>query len=181
MSDRFDDLLGGVDDSRERERLRRVHELLLSVDAPPEREAPATRPTRRPFRLALLAAALAAAAFGVGYVAGDERGGQETARVIEMSGVGAERDASATIELLEADAAGNWPMVVRLRGLEPNGPGYDWYELWLTKDGERLGSCGRFKVRAGLTEVSLSVPYPLQDYDGWIVTRGRSEQPLLTT
>jgi hypothetical protein len=101
--------------------------------------------------------------------------------VIEMTGVGDERDASATIELLAADRAGNWPMVVRVRGLEPNGPGYDWYELWLTKDGERVGSCGRFKARAGLTEVSLSVPYPLQDYDGWVVTRGRSEQPLLTT
>jgi len=72
-------------------------------------------------------------------------------------------------------------MVVRVRGLAPNGPGFDFYELWLTKDGDLLGSCGRFKVRAGPTEVSLSVPCPLEGYDGWVVTRGRSEQPLLTT
>ena len=36
MSDRFDELVGEIDDPGERERLRRVHELLLSVDAPPE-------------------------------------------------------------------------------------------------------------------------------------------------
>ena len=69
MSDRFDELVGEIDDPRERERLRRVHELLLSVDAPPEPspvarpEVPAVTPSRRRSRtLALLAAALAAAA-----------------------------------------------------------------------------------------------------------------------
>ena len=50
-----------------------------------------------------------------------------------------------------------------------------------TKDGERLGSCGRFKVHAGVTEVSLSVPYGLRGYDGWVVTRRDSDRVLLTT
>lgn len=181
MSDRFDELVGEVDDPAERERLRRLHDLLLSVDPPPDVAVPVRAGGRRRYGVALLAAALAATAFGLGYLAGDDRGEREATRVIQMTGVGAERDASASIELFAADAAGNSPMRVRVRGLEPNRAGYDYYELWLTKDGERLGSCGRFKVRAGLTEVSLSVPYPLRDYDGWIVTRGRSEQPLLTT
>ena len=34
--DRFDELVGDIADPAERERLRRVHELLLSVEAPPE-------------------------------------------------------------------------------------------------------------------------------------------------
>ena len=43
---RFDELVGGVEDPVERERLRRVHELLLAVEpppaaAPPLRAAPA--------------------------------------------------------------------------------------------------------------------------------------------
>jgi hypothetical protein len=37
VSDGFDELVGEIDDQQERERLRRVHELLLSVEAPPER------------------------------------------------------------------------------------------------------------------------------------------------
>ena len=45
MSDRFDELVGDIEDPAERERLRRVHELLLSVEAPPERPAaPAPAP-----------------------------------------------------------------------------------------------------------------------------------------
>lgn len=180
MNRRLDELLDGVDDPAERDRLRRVHELLLSVEAPPAL-VPSLRREQRRLPLVLLAAALAATAFAGGYLLGDPGGEPEAVRTIAMTGVGEERDASATIELLAADAAGNWPMRVRVRGLEPNGPGFDYYELWLTKDGELLASCGRFKVRAGLTEVSLSVPYPLEGYDGWVVTRGRSKQPLLTT
>ena len=70
MSDRFDELVGEVDDPRERERLLRVHDLLLSVDAPPERSptldaappSPASLlPRRRGRALILLAAALAVA------------------------------------------------------------------------------------------------------------------------
>ena len=44
MSDRFDELVGDIEDPAERERLRRVHELLLSVDAPPELPRRARRP-----------------------------------------------------------------------------------------------------------------------------------------
>lgn len=185
MSDRFEELVGDVDDPRERERLRRVHELLLSVDPPPElsepgRTAPVASLRRRHGRtVALLAAALAAATFGAGYLVGERDASPE--RVITMRGVGVERDATASIELLPEDGAGNWPMNVLVRGLEPSRDRNDYYELWLTKDGKPAASCGRFIVARGLTRVTLSVPYALRSYDGWIVTRRGSDQALLTT
>ena len=96
MSDRFDELVGDVGDPRERERLRRVHELLLSVDAPPERSptlgdaappSPAPLlPRRRGRALVLLAAALAAASFGVGWLTGARGGDVQPEQVIAMSG-----------------------------------------------------------------------------------------------
>jgi hypothetical protein len=186
MTDRFDELVGDVDDQRERERLRRVHALLLSVDAPPEvssaaRPEPAVvTPIRRRRRaLALIAAALAAAAFGAGYLVG----GRDTPaeRVITMAGIGAERGATASIDVLPQDKAGNWPMRVRVRGLEPSRDRADFYELWLTANGKPIASCGRFIVAGGLTTVTLSVPYGLRRYDGWVVTRAGSDAILLTT
>jgi hypothetical protein len=66
MTDRFDELVGDVDDPRERERLRRVHELLLSVEPPPELSRPVAPvlplPRRRVRPLALLAATSSAVA-----------------------------------------------------------------------------------------------------------------------
>ena len=72
-------------------------------------------------------------------------------------------------------------MDVHVSGLEPTAGTEDWYELWLTKDGEAIASCGRFTVDADETTVRLSVPYKLRGYDGWIVTRRGSDTPLLTT
>jgi hypothetical protein len=183
VSDRFDELVGEVGDREERERLRRVHELLLSVDPPPDAvAAPVRLPRRRrPQRIAVLAAALAALAFGAGYLFAGNAGDADVVRVIPMEGVGEARGASASIELLAEDEAGNWPMNVVLQGLEPSRNRSDWYELWLTQDGRLASSCGRFIVSGGRTEVTLTVPYGLRNYDGWVVTRRGSEQPLLTT
>jgi Anti-sigma-K factor rskA len=188
VSDRFDELVGEVDDQRERERLRRVHELLLSVDPPPERSpaldtAPVPRPEpllprRRRRTLVLLAAALAAASFGAGWLAGARDGDVEPQAVIAMSGQGG---ATGSIELLPQDASGNWPMLVLVRGLEPSRDRTDFYELWLTKDGKPVDSCGRFTLHPGVTTVTLSVPYGLRSYDGWVVTRAGSDEILLTT
>jgi Anti-sigma-K factor rskA len=186
----LDELIGSPDDldAVERERLRRVHELLLDVPAPPDvprqLQTPAAlrrRPERRRPAQALLAAALALLAFGAGFVAGDRRGDPEAVRTIAMSGVGDGLGAAATIELLPEDDAGNWPMDVHVDGLEPNARGGDWYELWLTKDGRPIASCGRFTVAADEVTVHLSVPYRLRGYDGWIVTRRGSDAALLTT
>ena len=186
MSDRFDELVGEVEDPAERERLRRVHELLLSVEAPPELspaldavavpEPERLFPRRRRRVLALLAAALAVASFGAGWLVAGQ-GDVEPETVIEMRGSGA----TGSIELLPQDASGNWPMRVLVRGLEPSRDRDDYYELWLTKDGELAEPCGRFTVHPGVTTVSLSVPYGLRNYDGWVVTRRGSDEILLTT
>jgi hypothetical protein len=191
MSDRFDELVGDIADPAERERLRRIHELLLSVEAPPELPADhagapvpapvAVLPGRRRYALALIAAALAAALFGAGYLVGGRSDDVEAVKVIPMAGVDSGRGASASIELLPQDESGNWPLNVLLRGLEPSKDRADYYELWLTKDGKLADSCGRFTVHPGLTTVTLSVPYGLRGYDGWVVTRRGSDRVLLTT
>jgi hypothetical protein len=191
MTDRFDELVGEIEDPQERERLRRVHTLLLSVDPPPEVSAalqappPAEPvrllPRRRRTALALLAAALAAAAFGAGWLASARSNDVEAVVVIPMSGTAQAVGATASIELLPQDASGNWPMNVLVRGLAPSRDRSDYYELWLTKDGKLADPCGRFTVHTGLTKVVLSVPYGLRKYDGWVVTRHDSDVPLLST
>ena len=193
MKDRFDDLIddGVALDDVERARLRRVHELLLQVGPPPEvapdlRQPPTEEPVRllqrrRRAPLALAAAAIVLAVFGAGYLVGDRAAAPGVERTIAMEGTASASAASGAIELLEEDDAGNWPMRVRLRGLEPSEDREDFYELWLTRDGEPAESCGRFTVHEGVTEVTLSVPYRLRAFDGWVVTRSGSDEPLLTT
>ena len=179
MSDRFEELVGPVEDADERARLLRVHELLLAA-APPPGIAPRPHAARKPRRpvYALLAAALAATAFGSGWLLGDRS--DHVGAEFELAMAGAE-GAEATIEVLPQDAAGNWPLRVLVRGLEPSRDRSDAYELWLTRDGELADSCGVFTVHPGLTIVTLSVPFPLRSYDGWVVTRRGSDGVLLTT
>jgi hypothetical protein len=189
VTKRFEELIGAPEDlvPEERARLRRVHELLLQVPPPPEvprrLRTPSVvrlRPQHRRWVPALIAAALLTAAFGTGYLAG-RNGDPEVVSSISMTGVGEARGAAASIDLLPADDAGNWPMVVRISGLEPNARGGDWYELWLTRDEKLVASCGRFTVDEDETTVYLSVPYRLRGYDGWVVTRRGSDEVLLTT
>ena len=192
MNERFEDLVD-LDDlaEDERERLRRVHELLLQVSPPPEvpvdlRQPPAAEPVRllpqrRRFTLALLAAALTAIAFGVGFLVGGRSDDAAVFRSVSLAGVNAGRGGFASIEILDKDEAGNWPMVVRVRGLPASKGRDDYYELWLTKSGELADSCGRFILEDGVTEVTLTVPYGFKRYDGWVVTRRGSTEPLLST
>lgn len=190
----FDELVGGDELApEERERLLRVHELLLAAGPPPELPAglrappPEKRanafplfPKRRRAALVALAAALALVAFGGGYLAGDRTTGLETDRVLQMFGTEGAVGARASIELFAKDASGNWPMLITIRGLEPL-PAGNTYELWLTKDGEPAKLCGVFTVHAGATKVWMNAPWKLRSFDGWIVTRTGSTEPLLAT
>ncbi len=190
----FDELLGGQELApEERERLRRVHESLLAAGPPPELpaglrapppEKPANAfplfPKRRLAALVALAAALALVSFGGGYLAGDRTTGLETDRVVQMFGTEGAVAARASLELFEVDASGNWPMLMTIRGLEPLPEGQT-YELWLTKGGEPARLCGVFAVHAGATEVWMNAPWKLKSFDGWIVARTGSTEPLLTT
>jgi hypothetical protein len=181
----FDDLLGPEVTGEERERLRRVHDLLIAAGPPPDvsrRSAPDTNvvPLRRRGRrgvLALAAALATAAAFTIGLVVatGDD---PAVDRVIAMSGPSG---ATASLEVFEIDEAGNWPMLLDVRGLQPAADG-DRFELWLTKDGKPTALCGSFLTNDdGRAIVTMNAPWRFSDFDGWSVVEAGSETPLLST
>jgi hypothetical protein len=195
MKPDFDELAEGAT-PEERPRLRRAHEALLAAGAPPElspqlTDAPTTAPRlsflahRRRELAFVLAAALVAIAFGVGFFLGNNGDEFPESRSVAMHGVGTAQTASASILLGERDSVGNWPMLMRVRGLKPVENG--WYELFLTKEGKKIASCGTFAVReTGVTEVRLSVAYDLKNFDGWVIVAYDAEThktgpPLLST
>lgn len=196
----FRELVGEDVPAGERERLRRVHDLLVAAGPPPELSPALEHPPevggrvisfarRRRGAVLLLAAAIAAAVFGVGFLTGavTHGGGSEsTGLPISMHGTSAAPNALASIRLEKLDAAGNWPMRLTVQGL-PKLPAGGYYELYVTRHGRIAGTCGTFRVGGGRTVVRLNAPYDLRRIDGWIVTRhlpGRSDgasRPLLTT
>ncbi len=196
MTPSFDEIAEGVG-AEERERLLRAHEALLAAGPPPElsprlQQAPQLEAQVIPFlgkrrRAAsfFLAAAVAAAAFAVGFFLGDRGHEFPDSRTVAMHGIGEAANAHASILLGNRDEVGNWPMLVRVRGLEPLERG--WYELFLTKDGKKIASCGTFAVREqGVTEVRLNVPYELKRYSGWVIVAydletHKTGPPLLRT
>lgn len=170
----FDQLVGDDLPPAERERLRRVHELLVAAGPPPEMPSlPAsaqvrTLPGRRAVAL-LIAAALAVAAFGAGWLLRGTNDEFEVRRAVPMRATANAPNASALIELGYADEQGNWPMLVTVRGLKPL-PKNGYYELLLTRDGKPVAVCGSFKVKAeGATTVRLGASYNLRNFDGWVI------------
>jgi hypothetical protein len=85
-----------------------------------------------------------------------------------MRGAAAAPDASATIDVGKRDEAGNWPMVITVRGLRtlPTGGRY---LLYLTKNGRPVAWCGSFAVQDATTTVLLNAPYRFDRYEGWVV------------
>ncbi len=182
----FDELAGGDDLTPEEElRLRRVHDLLLQAGPPPELprtlEDPAAAPDdaevlRFPLRRRLAVTVLAAAAmviagFGIGFLVGHTKAKPASfiaERVVSMHG--ASPAAIGVLHIASADSAGNWPMQLDVRGLATQPARNADYELWLTKDGKAVASCGSFRVHEKTTTVRLSVPYRFSHYDGWVVT-----------
>lgn len=183
----FDRLVGSDLDAAERERLRRVHELLVAAGPPPDLPphfAEAPEPTvvplasrrRRP-ALVALAAAFGAVAFALGFLVA-EIGEAGPERVVAMAGTSG---ATASIEIFPADSAGNWPMEIHVDGLGPP-PSGRLYQLWLTKDGELTALCGSFLPEPdGTTVVPMNAPWKLNEFDGWSVVEAGSTVPLLTT
>jgi hypothetical protein len=181
----FETLVGSDLDAAEDERLRRVHDLLVEAGPPPDlpARAPVTPLARRRRRGALLAvaAALAVAAFALGVAVGDSSRERSTDFVVEMNGTASAADASASVIVYELDDAGNWPMEVAVAGLVTSGSGHV-FELWLTKQGEPISICGSFLTKEdGTASVPMNAPWPLDDFDGWIIVEQGSETPLLTT
>ena len=182
----FDDLVGTDLPDEERARLMRAHRLLVEAGPPPELspeldsvpwpdepQMPLLKPKQR--RPLLLAAAIATA-IGIGFVLGQSTGpsssSMQTVRVVKLAGTNLDSNARGTLELGKADADGNWPMVLRARGLQelPEG-GY--YDLYLTKGGKPVVLCGTFNVKGREIVIHFSAAYELDhfDEDGWVITR----------
>ncbi len=178
----FNEMVGDDLSTEERARLERVHELLVTAGPPPELtpalaepdtaepETPVMLPRRRTGALLALAATIALLAFLGGFLAGQRGERFSAVRAIPMHGTGLARDASGTLDLGKFDESGNWPLRFEVKGLKPL-PKRGYYEMWLTKDGKPVASCGRFDVGSETSTVRLNAPYDLRGYDGWVVTR----------
>lgn len=183
----FDTLVDGDDlDPAARARLRAMHDLLVTAGPPPEvsptlRSVAVMDPTVRTFprrhrRTLLLAAAVAAIAlFGGGYLVG-HASGTDSAFTVPMRGDHGER---AELVVFDKDAAGNWPMRLRLSAVTLDEGAV--YELWLTRAGKLAEQCGAFLALPGRTSVPLNAPYRLKDFDGWVVVPKGSQKAILWT
>jgi hypothetical protein len=192
MSPDFRELVGEEGTPEELARLRRVHDLLVSVEPPPELPRGLARPARprvvslRPRVQAVIGLAAAAAiaiGFGIGYGVRGGGGGFSAAHVVPMHGLGRDAAAKAWIAIGPRDANGNWPLEMTVRRL-PALPRGGWYELYLTSKGKVDVSCGTFRTGARLVRVRLTAPYDLKEYDGWVVTAhvpGERDRILMTT
>jgi anti-sigma-K factor RskA len=191
----FDELVGGGDLAPdEAARLERVHDLLVFAGPPPElsprSEAPQEDepnvfplfPRRRAAATIVLAAAIAIAAFGAGFLVGGRSASDDPERVLVMvAPSGASSPAHASLALFQVDEAGNWPMELTVNDL-PTLPEGQTYALWLTRGGQLADPCGVFSVLpSGATVVPFNAPYKLREYDGWVVVRSGTEEPVLTT
>ena len=169
----FDELVGAEVPAQERERLRRAHELLMQAGPPPELspKSSTVSSTSRSSSSVENWSRKAPVETGVVSVHSAGRDSISTERVVTLAGTSLRPQASGTLELGKNDH-GNWPMVLRVRGLQelPSG-GY--YDLYLTKGGRPVVLCGTFNVGRGQTEIRLTAAYDLSHFDsnGWVVTR----------
>lgn len=183
----FDELVGADLDPDERERLKRVHDLLVTAGPPPELtpevEAGPTlamtlgRSARRRARRrgALLAAAVVVflVAFLAGYIAANGGGnGLSAGHLLKLKGTNAAPAALASLRIQPVDESGNWPMRLSARGL-PKLPPKGYYAVFLVRNGKIYAPCGSFVVRSADSTVSvaLNAPYRLRPGDSWVVTK----------
>jgi hypothetical protein len=194
----FRDLVGDEGTPEELERLRRAHELLIAAGPPPELSPRLAEPPRTPAHRRstfhrwrsgtafALAAGVAAAAFGIGYLVGNHGSPEYRAAgpSIPMHAPPGASPAKASILIGERDEVGNWPLLVKVNGLDPL-PHGQWYELYLTRQGKFAAYCGSFSVNdTGRATVQFSIPYRLSRFDGWVVTKSKNagaRRVLLTT
>jgi hypothetical protein len=188
----FNELVGEDLPAAESDRLRRAHDLLLAAgplpELPPGLAEPSlgeqrTRqdenvyqllPRRRTGAALAIAAAIALIAFLGGYLSGYRHNGFTAQYSVPMhasAGLGG----SAQIKIGERDSHGNLPLRLEIKGLPKLKAGY--YEMYLTR-GKHIWTCGTFTAGGQKTvKVMLSVPYDLQNGDGWVVTKQLPGRP----
>lgn len=187
MSDtpEFRDLVGEGLPPEERERLERVHEMLIAAGPPPElppalEEPPDGRgnvrelepmglPRRRIGAALALAAAIALLAFLGGYLIGYKHTSNsfESVRTVALTN----DQAQATVRFGARDANGNTPMLLKVEGLKKL-PASDYYVLYMTKNGKPVVVCGSFNVRGPRsTTLRFPVAYDPSNFDGLELAR----------
>jgi hypothetical protein len=97
--------------------------------------------------------------------------------LVSMTGVGAARGATATVEILPRARSGDYPIRLRARGL----PDRETFELWVVDDGELKELCGSFTTGYDTTDATITVPYEMRTRDDWVVVRPGTTEPLLQT
>jgi hypothetical protein len=198
----FDDLIGAEVPDGERDRLRRVHDLIVAAGPPADLSPELAQPVRprqtlpvmqrRRWGALALAATLVLAAFFGGYVVGNREGGPsvvgsgfETVRTYRLRGTASAAEAVALIRVGTRDRGGNLPMLVTVEGLRTLPPdGY--YRLGLTKAGRIVVTCGTFNSRglSQATTVRLAAAYEIESFDGFAVAEylhGRKREPVVLT
>ena len=193
----FHDLVGNELEPGERERLERVHDLLIAAGPPPELPQQLSEPprpegklvelARRRLRTGLvLAAALVITTFAVGYLFGarGEDTSSESVRVTKQVVLGNSAERLAVVGIGDRDSSGNWPMTVQVEGFDQLPKG-DYYTLFMTRNGKPVVTCGTFNVsKDGLTRIRFSIAYDIDRFDGLMLAKYSAEQrestPLLS-
>ena len=128
----FDQLIGSDVPAEERDRLRRAHDLLVRaappaelspeldlVPWPEESQQPLTKPVhRRPLLIAAAIATLVGGGFILGQATAPSSTSLSTERVVRLAGTNLDPNATGTLQLGKADADGNWPMDLHIKGLD---------------------------------------------------------------
>jgi hypothetical protein len=168
----------------ERERLERVHELLVTAGPPPSlpaalRDAPAEPPRARILALpsrsrkrvlaTLVAAAVTTATFAAGYLVGDaSNGAADASSLVSLEGLNGAAVGSLHVD--ETGADGNVSLVLTVKGLPRQSGDHDYYELFVWRDGKPGYPCVGFKMGENTTRVRFTVPYVLKPSTELVVT-----------
>jgi hypothetical protein len=180
----FHELVGNDLEPAERERLERVHDMLIAAGPPPELPQELAEPPRPEGKLVelarrrlrtglLLAATIVLAAFAAGYLLGmrGDSSSSESFTTAETAVLGQSPDRLAVVRFGQVDENGNRPMIVNVDGLDRLKDG-DYYTLFMTRNGKPIVTCGTFNVSdEGVTTVRLSVAYDLERFDGLMLGR----------
>jgi hypothetical protein len=193
----FHELVDNDLDPVERERLERVHDMLIAAGPPPElpqelAEPPAPESklvdlARRRVRTGLLlAATIVLAAFAAGYLLGmrGESSSSDSFPTERTAVLGTSPERLAVVRIGPVDENGNRPMIVNVDGLDRLQEG-DYYTLFMTRKGKPIVTCGTFNVSdEGVTTVRLTVAYDLERFDGLMLARWSAKEhentPLLS-